>query len=556
MLRQPPSRETTVRSGVPAGAILLGFLVVASAALFVPVLKGYWLADDFDWVKDFYRYPWSDTLRLFVADWSRAVAQEYRPLWAASFIVDLRLWGLSPVALHLTNLGLHLVACLLVWLLAASVPGADRLAAPLATAFFALAPLHAEPVCWISARGHILAPIFIMACIVLLRRFERIGHRWSYLASLGCALAAFATQEVAAALPPLLLLRDVVDAPRRDRPWLRRLIFLHAPFWATLAGYLAFRYLRFGMLGRPDTFSSIPTLLHGVYAALRVLWLSPITFAALPGGSAARLIKAALCLLAVSILLAPLFASRAGGRADFARGLTFFAGLWPLVCTAVLFGAASQRHFYLATVGPAVAMGLAGSGLLASGPAVARAAAVALALLLADSGLGLASSVAPYARSGRLSWQIARQVDLALEAAGRDPESVTVIIAEFPDRRAVFWDYFYPGALEPPFRSGRPPRAVLPSFTTCHCPPEEWKAQNAALLARLAEGSVSRVYVVIWDATQSRFVTRSLRPMEFWEDGYAAATGPIPRPVPSEGHPYRGEDRKLRLTYTGRSPFR
>ncbi|MGE5276680.1 MAG: hypothetical protein ACM3SU_06780 [Acidobacteriota bacterium] len=545
-----------IRRGVPPAAVLLGLLVVSSAALFVPVLKGYWLADDFDWVKDFHGYPWSDVPRLFLADWSRAAAQEYRPLWAASFIVDLRVWGLDPMALHRTSLGLHLVACLLVWLLAASVPGADRRAAPLAAAFFALAPLHAEPVCWVSARGHLLAPIFILGAVLLFRRFEQRGGRLTYVASFGCALAAFATQEIAAALAPLLLLRDVLDAPRRDRAWLRRLIALHAPFWAALAAYLAFRLLRFGMLGRPDTFASIPRLVRAEFGAMRVLWLSPITFAVLPGGPAARLVKAVLCLLAAATLLAPLSAGSARGRPDYARGLIYFAGLWPLVCTGVLFGAASQRHFYLATVGPAIALGLAGSRLLACGPAVARAAAVTLALLLAQSGLALASSVAPYAQNGRLSRQIAREVDLALDAAARDPKSVTVIIPEFPERRAVFWDYFYPVALEPPFRSVPPPKAVLPSFTTCHCLPEEWRAQNAVVLARLKRGGVSRVHVVIWEAGRSKFVTRSLSPEEFWEKGYAAATGPISQPGSSEARPDRGEDRDARLTYTGRSRFR
>jgi hypothetical protein len=505
-------------------------LLVVGAAVFTPVLTGYWLADDFSWVGDFYRYPWGDTLRLFLADWSRAISQEYRPLWAISFMIDLRLWGPSPLALHVTNLGLHLAACILVWYLAATSPGAGKLAAPLAVSFFALAPLHAEPVSWISARGHILAPIFVLAALILLRRFEQRGRRVTYLAAIGCALWAFATQEVAVALPPLLLLRDVADAPRRDRQWLRRMAVLHAPFWAALVLYLGFRYLTFGMLARPGTFASVSGLLHQQYIALRNLWLSPITAVGVPGGWAGSVTKAALCLLISCVLLAPFVTAPARGRTDLARGLVFFAVLWPFVCTAVLFGAGSPRHFYLASVGVAIALGLAGSRLLMSVRGVALPFSVVIGLVLGVSAAGLISNISHHARSGRLSRVLAGQIDRALELAERDPRAVTVIIPEFPGRRTVFWDYFYPSALIPPFRRSVPPPRVLPSFAPCHCLPEEWKAEHAATLAWLKDGSVSAVHLVLWDARQSAFVTRSLSQREFWQGGYAARDGPLVRP--------------------------
>jgi len=516
---------------LPAGALLC--LLGIAAAVFLPALKGHWLADDFGWVGQFSRYPWSDTWRLFAGDWSHAIAQEYRPLWAISFMVDLRLSGLNPVALHVTNLGLHLTASLLVWCLAATSPGGYKLAAPLALAFFALAPLHAEPVAWISARGHVLAPIFVLAALILMRRFMLHGRRIRYLGAIGCALAAIATQEVGVTLPLLLLLRDVVDAPRRDRQWIRRMALFHAPFWAILAAYLGLRYLRFGMVARPGTFSSIPELLYKQYNGLRLLWLSPITAVGLPGGAAGSLFKAALGLLIAFLLLAAFAARPARGRGDLARGLIFFAVLWPLVCTAVLFGAASPRHFYLASVGMAIALGLAGSRLVASKPEYARAGSLAIGLLLGISAVGLISNVALYARSGRLSRALAGEVDRALEAAGRDPAAMTVIIPDFPERPpgVVFWDYFYPVALEPPFRSTRPPPGVLPSFAPCHCPPEEWKAEHSAALARLRERNVSAVRVVMWDGWQSAFVTRSLSPAAFWQGGFAAVNGPLVRPL-------------------------
>jgi hypothetical protein len=506
---------SAVRSGFPVACLL-----AVAVALFMPALKGYWLGDDFDWVQQFYQYPWRDIPRLFVGDWSRAIAQEYRPLWAISFVIDLRLWGLNPLALHVTNLALHLAVGVLVWYLTATMPGANKLAAPLALAFFVLAPTHAEPVAWIAARGHILAPIFILGTLILLRRFEQGGSWPTYLASFGCALAAFATEEDAVALPPLLLARDLVDAPRLDRQWLRRTTIIHAPFWALLVGYLGFRYIIFGMLARPDTPSSIPTLIRNEYLVLVNLWLSPY-------GAIGRI---AIPLLASALLLTPFLILAGRGRRSFTRELIFSAVLWPLICTTVLFGARGQRHLYLASIGVAVAFGLAGSLLLASRRLVAGVGLTIIGLLLAIFGVGLRTSIAQYARNGYLSSALAQEVDRAIEHAMPDGRALIVIIPEFPERQVIFWDYFYPVALNPPFRSTPAPPRILPSFASCHCEPAQWKASHAAGLALLSSGMASAIHVVLWDTRKSAFVTRVLSQSEFWQAGYAAPDGPLVRP--------------------------
>jgi hypothetical protein len=498
--------------------------------VFLPVLKGYWLADDFSWVGQFSRYPWTDAWRLFLGDWSRAISQEYRPLWAISFMVDLKISGLRPVALHVTNVALHLVACWLVWKLAEGTPDAPRLTAPLALAFFALAPLHAEPVAWISARGHVLAPIFVLGALILMRRFGS-GGRLHYFGAIACALAGLATQEIAVVLPPLLALRDVLETPQRDRRWLRRLATLHAPFWAILAAYLLFRFLRFGMLARPGAFASAPGLLSEPFKRLASLWLSPIVAVGLPGGAAGRLLQLGLGLLIAFITISAIASASAARRGPIVRALVFFGLIWPVVCVAVLFGANSPRHFYMATVGMAIALGLASAWIVSSRTAMAKAGSVAVGILLGLSTVGLTSNIALYARSGRLSRALAREVDRALEAARHDPDTVTVIVADYPERRVVFWDYFFPEALEPPFRKTRPTGSLLPSFAPCHCTPEEWKAEHAATLARLRDGGVSAVSVVIWDAWQSAFVTRRLTREAFWQAGYTAAGGPVVRPL-------------------------
>lgn len=511
-------------------AIAPALLLLVAALLFVPVLSGYWLADDFAWVRDFLRYDWRDVPRLFLGDWSRAASNEYRPLWALSFMVDLRLWGADPRALHATNIALHVAACALVYFLAKSATGGSRTAGLLSLAFFALAPIHDEPVAWISARGHILAPVFILGALILFRRFEQHGGTGIYLASIAAAIAALATQEVAVALPALLLLRDIADAPRPSRRWLLRMAALHAPFWALLAAYLGFRMVIFGRLGRDSVPSSALRVLQATYASVRTLWLSPTTLLDAPAGLATMGVQLLLILLILVLFIAPFVFLRKNGMRDHARGLIYFAAGWPVITTTVLLGANSPRHFYLASVGPAIALGLAGARFLTSRRLFAVVGSGAVVLLLAIYGFALASGVAGFALNGERSRQLKYAVDTTIARAAPDTDAIVVVIPELSDNNRVFWDYFYPDALASPFTDGVPSSDLIPSFASCHCAPQEWMSDHSAALARITRGAAGPIYVVEWSADQAAFVTRVHDQADFWKAGYAAPGGSLVRP--------------------------
>jgi len=332
-------------------------------------------------------------------------------------------------------------------------------------------------------------------------------------------MAAFATEEDAVVLPPLLLLRDVLDAPRLDRPWLRRMTMVHAPFWILLVCYLGLRYTVFGILARPDTPTSISEVIHNEYLGLLSLWLSPF----------GTLGRTALLFLAPALLLT-LFLTTQAPSQTFTRGLIFFAVIWPVLSTAVLFGAHAPRHLYLSSIGVAIAFGLAGSQLLTSRPPVAAGGLAITGLLLTLFGVGLIASTRLYARNGHLSRALAQEVDATIDRAMADRLPLIVIIPEFPERRVIFWDYFYPVALNPPFRRAAPAVAILPSFASCHCEPAAWKQQNAAALALLSSNGASAIYAVLWDTRKSAFGTRIFSPSAFQQAGYVTADGPLLRP--------------------------
>lgn len=532
MVRRP---DHSARAGVrrPRFATLTPIPLLLGAALsFAPVVGGSWLADDFYWVGEFAGYPWHNVPRLFGGEWSRTSSGEYRPLWALTYIVDLRLWGPTPWALHLTNIALHVAAAALVWRLVAGSRMAGRGAAPLALAYFVVAPVHDEPVAWIAARGHILAPVCILAAILLLRRAEHGGGRWAYLASLGAAIAAFATQEVAVALPALLLMTGVAEHWPIDRARLRRLAARHAPFWGLLAAYLCLRLLIFGQFGRDGTIRTGPEILRATYVSVRTLWLAPLSLPQAQPAPAGGWATALLCLLIAAFLLAPAAFLPAPRRADHARGVLLFAVGWPVVATVVLLGANDNRHFYLASVGPAVALGLAAARWLSARRPLALAGVAAAAALLVLYGGALGAGIAEFARNGERSLQLRGVVDATIARAEAEPGSIVVVLAQPPDNRRVLWDYFYPAALAPPFTGHSPAADVIPNFTSCHCAPQDWRARHAAPLARLTAGAAGVVYVVEWDARQGQFAARGLDADAFRDGGYLTPGG---RLLPPDG---------------------
>jgi len=88
---------------------------------------------------------------------------QYFPLTYTSFRIERALWGLRPFGYHLTNLLLHIANALLVWRLLArlNVPGAL-----LAAGIFALHPVQAESVAWVTERKNLLMGFFFLLALI------------------------------------------------------------------------------------------------------------------------------------------------------------------------------------------------------------------------------------------------------------------------------------------------------------------------------------------------------------------------------------------------------
>ncbi len=138
----------------------------------------------------------------------------YYPLTLLSHMFDCQLYGQWAGGHHLTNLILHLICIVLVYLLfrlATNEPGRSAAVA----ALFALHPLHVEAVVWIAERKELLCTLFTLLALLAYGAYARRRRPGGYLAVSLLFVCALLAKPMAVTLPVVFLLADVWPLERR-----------------------------------------------------------------------------------------------------------------------------------------------------------------------------------------------------------------------------------------------------------------------------------------------------------------------------------------------------
>jgi Tfp pilus assembly protein PilF len=104
---------------------------------------------------------------------------------------------------HRTNVLLHAVNALLVWLVLRRLKVAG---AYLAALVFALHPVHVESVAWVTERKNLLMGVFALGCVLAHLRFERLKTARCYVLALFLYLLSLLSKATASMLAPALLI--------------------------------------------------------------------------------------------------------------------------------------------------------------------------------------------------------------------------------------------------------------------------------------------------------------------------------------------------------------
>lgn len=138
--------------------------------------------------------------------WTTFDPELYIPVTIMSYHLDAMVHGLSASWMHGENIALHMLNTVLVWRLLTHWSGRG-VGAALAAALFAVHPLQAEAVVWLSARKDILMTGFALASLLLFERHLARASRPAFIGSVGLLLLALLSKPSAVLLPVVMALR-------------------------------------------------------------------------------------------------------------------------------------------------------------------------------------------------------------------------------------------------------------------------------------------------------------------------------------------------------------
>ncbi len=132
----------------------------------------------------------------------------WHPVTWLSHIADCQLYGLNPGKHHLTNVCIHAVTTILLYLLLRRMTG--RFWSSVLVAFlFAVHPLRAESVAWISERKDLLCGLFFMLTLMAYVGYARNAFSWlRYAAVILLFSLGLMSKPMIVTLPFVLLLLD------------------------------------------------------------------------------------------------------------------------------------------------------------------------------------------------------------------------------------------------------------------------------------------------------------------------------------------------------------
>lgn len=162
----------------------------------------------------------------------------YRPLNTLTYMLDHYLWGLHPFWYHLENVLLHVLVVIVFYLLLMEVFGDGKLAF-IAAALFAVYPVNAEAVDFISARNTLLCALFSMASFLFLAKGKKVLPLLAYF-------LALLSEEPAVVLPFFLLSMELTGGlPSGEKgPKIKKAVL--AGFFGVTAVYFIIRHLVLG----------------------------------------------------------------------------------------------------------------------------------------------------------------------------------------------------------------------------------------------------------------------------------------------------------------------
>lgn len=165
----------------------------------------------------------------FVSAFDYKTSDNWVPLTTLSHMLDWQLFEADPAGHHLMNVLFHALTAILLFLVLNEMT--SRLwPSALAATVFAIHPLRAESVAWVSERKDVLCGVFFMLTLWTYARYARNDKSWRlYVTTLLFSALALMAKPMVVTLPIVLLLLDYWPLNRFEKNILPRLIIEKIP---------------------------------------------------------------------------------------------------------------------------------------------------------------------------------------------------------------------------------------------------------------------------------------------------------------------------------------
>ena len=201
-------------------------LYIALVVLYVyrAVLSGYFLGDDFTWLRWAAQSSFADIAKYFTS----SAGFFYRPVPKVWYFILYSIFWLKPGAYHVFSLLLYSGICILIYSLLTSL-GARRLVAFLAAFLYASLAIHHENVFWISGQSSLLGTFFFLLSCKCMFMARSSPPRWRQVGTIVLvwvfAFLSMLSYDSLLVVPIILLIVGYIIFNRRET-WISLLILL------------------------------------------------------------------------------------------------------------------------------------------------------------------------------------------------------------------------------------------------------------------------------------------------------------------------------------------
>ncbi|MCL4233407.1 MAG: hypothetical protein KJ042_02695 [Deltaproteobacteria bacterium] len=175
----------------------------------------------------------------------------YRPgvfwFWKLNWLAG----GLNPAVYYAFNMGLLAVTALLLMQYLQHLTGYKGYSAWV-TLLYAISPITAQGVLWLSNRFDLLGAVFFLASCVLFLRYLRFHRPWDFTGSLVAGVFSYFCKEMYITLPMVLIASGAFMFHYRGTltsTIVRRTVILSSPYFVAAAAFMIVRYAILGTMG-------------------------------------------------------------------------------------------------------------------------------------------------------------------------------------------------------------------------------------------------------------------------------------------------------------------